>query len=58
VKPGVLGNHPDLGNLDDGDLKFHTDFRSIYAALLKDWLGWPIEPALSPAMKPYDLFQA
>ena len=56
VKPGLLGKHPDLSDLDDGDLKHHTDFRSIYAALLQNWLAWPIEPALAGDFKPYDLF--
>ena len=39
VKAGVHGAHPSLTDLDDGDLKFHTDFRRIYATLLDDWLG-------------------
>lgn len=39
VKAGVHGDHPSLTDLDDGDLKFHTDFRRIYATLLDDWLG-------------------
>ena len=39
VQGGVVGNHPSLADLDDGDLKYHTDFRSIYATLLDDWLG-------------------
>src|SRR5204863_2201681 len=39
VKGGVVGKHPSLRDLDDGDLKFHTDFRRIYATLLDDWLG-------------------
>jgi uncharacterized protein (DUF1501 family) len=56
VKPGLLGNHPDLSDLDDGDLKHHTDFRSIYAALLQNWLAWPIEPGLAGEFKPYELF--
>jgi uncharacterized protein (DUF1501 family) len=35
-KAGVVGKHPSLADLDrEGDLKFHTDFRSIYAAILK-----------------------
>lgn len=38
VKSGVIGKHPSLTDLDDGDLKFHTDFRQIYATLLEDWL--------------------
>jgi len=41
VQPGIHGAHPSLTDLDDGDLKFHTDFRSIYAALLDDWLKVP-----------------
>jgi uncharacterized protein (DUF1501 family) len=28
-----------LGNLDDGDLKFEIDFRSVYASVLESWLG-------------------
>jgi uncharacterized protein (DUF1501 family) len=56
VRPGVLGKHPDLSDLDDGDLKHHTDFRSIYAALLQNWLAWPIEPGLAGEFKPYELF--
>jgi uncharacterized protein (DUF1501 family) len=56
VKPGLLGKHPDLSDLDDGDLKHHTDFRSIYAALLQNWLAWPIEPGLAGEFKPYELF--
>jgi uncharacterized protein (DUF1501 family) len=35
----VIGKHPSLKDLDDGDLKYHTDFRRIYATLLDHWLG-------------------
>jgi uncharacterized protein (DUF1501 family) len=38
IKPGLHGTHPDLANLDNGDLKFTTDFRGIYAAVLDNWL--------------------
>jgi uncharacterized protein (DUF1501 family) len=38
VKGGVVGKHPSLADLDADDLKFHTDFRRIYATLLDDWL--------------------
>lgn len=40
VKTGVIGKHPSLTDLDDGDLKFHTDFRQVYASVLEKWLGW------------------
>lgn len=46
AKGGVVGEHPSLTDLDDGDLKHHTDFRSVYATLLDRWLGIPSEPVL------------
>ncbi len=36
VKPGFWGRHPDLTNLDDGDLRYTTDFRQVYATVLDD----------------------
>jgi uncharacterized protein (DUF1501 family) len=39
VRGGVVGKHPSLADLDAGDLKFHIDFRSLYATLLDSWLG-------------------
>lgn len=39
VKGGVVGKHPSLADLDADDLKYHTDFRSVYATLLDGWLG-------------------
>lgn len=39
VVPGLIGNHPSLTDLDQGDLKFHTDFRRLYATVLDSWLG-------------------
>jgi uncharacterized protein (DUF1501 family) len=46
VKGGVLGKHPSLADLDAGDLKFHTDFRRVYATLLDGWLGCDSKPVL------------
>lgn len=36
---GLLNPLPDLADLDEGDLKFGVDFRSVYATLLDNWLG-------------------
>jgi uncharacterized protein (DUF1501 family) len=36
---GLVGMAPDLADLDNGDVKMNVDLRSIYAALLDDWLG-------------------
>ncbi|QDU60117.1 hypothetical protein Pan216_09540 [Planctomycetes bacterium Pan216] len=43
---GIIGDHPSLSDLDDGDLKHHTDFRSVYQAMLDDWLGYPSQAIL------------
>ncbi len=39
VKAGIIGDHPSLTKLDDGNLIHALDFRSVYAAILTDWLG-------------------
>src|SRR5580704_14998140 len=46
VKGGVYGDHPSLTDLDFGNLKWHTDFRSVYATLLERWLGVASMPVL------------
>ncbi len=46
VRPGLLGDHPSLTQLDQGDLVFNVDFRSIYAAIIEDWMGAPARPIL------------
>lgn len=38
VKGGIYGDHPSLSSLDDGDLRYKIDFRSIYSTLLDRWL--------------------
>ncbi len=37
-KKGIINELPDLNNLDEGDLKFTIDFRSIYKNILQNWL--------------------
>jgi uncharacterized protein (DUF1501 family) len=39
VKGGPCGKHPSLTDLDEGDLKQHTDFRRVYATVLDHWLA-------------------
>ena len=39
VKGGFYGEPVSLNNLDDGNLRFTTDFRSVYATVLESWLG-------------------
>ncbi len=46
VQQGILGRHPSLTDLDQGDLKFSIDFRSVYATVLQNWLQTPSKPIL------------
>ena len=39
VQTGLLGTHPSLSSLDEGDLVFNTDFREVYASILENWMG-------------------
>ncbi len=41
VKGGVYGSYPELTNSNDGNLRYSTDFRSVYATVLERWLGKP-----------------
>lgn len=38
-KKGLLNALPNLADLDQGDLKYTVDFKSVYATLLHNWLG-------------------
>ena len=39
-KAKVIGNNPNLSDLDDGDLKYEVDFRSVYASLLQNKMNF------------------
>jgi uncharacterized protein (DUF1501 family) len=39
-KGTILGNNPNLFDLDNGDLKHEIDFRSVYASLLKEKMNF------------------
>lgn len=46
VRGGFIGEQPSLTDLDNADLKFHTDFRSVYATVLQHVLGTDPAPVL------------
>src|SRR5690606_763921 len=52
VKGGVYGAYPSLSELDNGDLKMTTDFRSVYSAILDKWLGAPSAKVLGGEFAP------
>jgi len=52
VRPGVIGQHPSLRDLDDGDLKHTLDFRSVYAGLLEGWMKADSKVILEGSYRP------
>ncbi len=53
---GLLGAQPSLDDLDDGNLRFSTDFRRIYAALLRH--AWEQDPTpVLGEVTPLELFR-
>jgi uncharacterized protein (DUF1501 family) len=51
---GLYGEAPSLTDLDDGDPKFTTDFRRVYATLLENWLKVDSTAALGGRFEPLD----
>ena len=52
VKGGFYGDEPSLTDLDQGDLKFTTDFRGVYATVLEQVVGVESKAALGKAFTP------
>ncbi|OBF59337.1 hypothetical protein A5787_21885 [Mycobacterium sp. 852002-50816_SCH5313054-b] len=48
VKGGFYGEEPSLTDLDNGDLKYTTDFRDVYHELLTRTVGADPTPAVGP----------
>jgi uncharacterized protein (DUF1501 family) len=46
VKGGLYGETPSLTNLDNGNLRYSTDFRSVYSTVLARWMGADPTPAV------------
>jgi uncharacterized protein (DUF1501 family) len=39
VRGGMYGEMPNLTDLDDGNLRYTTDFRRVYTTLITQWMG-------------------
>lgn len=46
IEGGHWGEPVSLSNLDKGNLRFTTDFRSVYSTVMDGWLGAPAEKLL------------
>lgn len=40
LQGGFYGASPSLTDLDDGNLKMTTDFRRVYATMIREWMGY------------------
>ncbi len=60
VRSGVIGDHPSLSKpeLDNGDLKYKVDFRSVYANVLDDWMKIDSNKALGAKFGGVDVLRA
>jgi uncharacterized protein (DUF1501 family) len=57
VRGGFYGRHPSLTDLDDGNMKMTTDFRRVYATMIKEWLGYDDTPmVLKGRFEPLGVF--
>jgi uncharacterized protein (DUF1501 family) len=52
VKGGFYGTLPSLTSLHDGNQKYTTDFRRVYATVLEDWLAADPAPILGNTYAP------
>ncbi len=56
VRGGICGTQPSLTELVKGEPKITTDFRSVYAAILANWLDLPTT-GLGGQFPPVELFR-
>lgn len=58
LKGGLIGMHPDLGDLENDAPRHHTDFRQVYATMLDSWLGCDSVAVLGDRFGHVDIFRA
>jgi uncharacterized protein (DUF1501 family) len=58
VRGGAYGEPPSLTDLDNGNLRYTTDFRSVYATVMERWLGAPAKAVLGGEFKQLGLLPA
>lgn len=56
INGGLFGGTPDLLDPDDGNLRVHTDFRDVYAAVISNWFGGDHNAVLGAGFTPLPLF--
>ena len=59
VKGGTYGEYPSLepDKLDEGDLRWNSDFRGAYTTLLEKWMGLDAQPILGGKFEQFDFIK-
>ena len=57
VRSGLVGEHPRLTNLDNGNLPHAIDFRQVYGTVLDQWLGVPSRQVLGQAYNAVEILR-
>lgn len=58
LQSGIWCRHPSLTDLDNGDLRYGVDFRSVYAAILQNWLDAPAAAVLGKQFDPLPVLRS
>ena len=59
ARGGHYGAMPSLTDLDDGNMRYTTDFRRVYATMIRSWMGYPdVRAVLKEEFAPLDMFPA
>ena len=58
LKEQIVGKHPSMTDLDQGDLKHQIDFRSVYANVLQTWLNASPEAILGKKFEQTQIIKA
>ncbi|HXW28853.1 MAG TPA: DUF1501 domain-containing protein [Xanthobacteraceae bacterium] len=57
VRGGHYGAMPTLTDLDDGNMRYTTDFRRVYATMIRSWMGYSdVRAVLKEEFAPLDIF--
>jgi uncharacterized protein (DUF1501 family) len=57
MRSGILGDHPSLTKIPQGNLQHSIDFRSVYASVLDRWLGVSSKDVLGGEFPVMDVFK-
>jgi uncharacterized protein (DUF1501 family) len=59
VRGGHYGAMPSLTDLEDGNMRYTTDFRRVYATMIRSWMGYSeVKAVLKDEFVPLDFFPA